>query len=57
MGVKGLWLLLSPAGWQIKLESLEGKTLAIDASIWVISLIYAAKYNLENEEISSNSHI
>jgi hypothetical protein len=36
MGVKGLWLHLAPAGRKISLESLEGKVLAIDVSIWVI---------------------
>jgi DNA excision repair protein ERCC-5 len=31
MGVKDLWQLLSPVGRRLSLESLEGKTLAIDA--------------------------
>lgn len=43
MGVKGLWHILAPGGRRIKLESLEGKILAIDASIWVIQFMYAIK--------------
>ncbi|QRW17668.1 Flap endonuclease-1 protein [Rhizoctonia solani] len=35
MGVKQLWTLLSPAGRPVPLETLEGKVLAIDSSIWL----------------------
>jgi DNA excision repair protein ERCC-5 len=41
MGVKGLWLYLTPAGRRITLESLEGQVLAIDVSIWVIQFMHA----------------
>ncbi|EDO45269.1 predicted protein [Nematostella vectensis] len=33
MGVKGLWQLLEPVGKPVTLESLQGKVLAVDASI------------------------
>ncbi|XP_015788132.1 DNA repair protein complementing XP-G cells homolog [Tetranychus urticae] len=35
MGVKGLWTLLEPVGYPISLESLEGKVIAVDISIWI----------------------
>ncbi|CAE6423076.1 unnamed protein product [Rhizoctonia solani] len=35
MGVKQLWTLLSPVGRPVPLETLEGKVLAIDSSIWL----------------------
>ncbi|OJA13616.1 hypothetical protein AZE42_03967 [Rhizopogon vesiculosus] len=35
MGVKSLWSLLSPVGRPVPLETIEGKVLAIDSSIWI----------------------
>ncbi|EJD06452.1 PIN domain-like protein, partial [Fomitiporia mediterranea MF3/22] len=35
MGVKSLWSLLSPAGRPVMLETAEGKSMAIDSSIWI----------------------
>ncbi|CCA70774.1 related to RAD2-structure-specific nuclease of the nucleotide excision repairosome [Serendipita indica DSM 11827] len=35
MGVKQLWKLLSPVGRPVLLETMEGKALAIDSSIWI----------------------
>jgi hypothetical protein len=40
MGVKGLWIHLAPAGVKINMESLEGKILAIDVSIWAIQFMH-----------------
>ncbi|KAG1739201.1 uncharacterized protein EDB91DRAFT_1054037 [Suillus paluster] len=35
MGVKSLWDLLTPVGRPVPLETIEGKALAIDSSIWI----------------------
>ncbi|KAF8575156.1 PIN domain-like protein [Ramaria rubella] len=35
MGVKQLWTLLGPVGRPVLLETMEGKTMAIDSSIWI----------------------
>ncbi|KAF9456623.1 hypothetical protein BDZ94DRAFT_334056 [Collybia nuda] len=35
MGVKSLWNLLKPVGRPILLETVEGKIMAIDSSIWI----------------------
>jgi DNA excision repair protein ERCC-5 len=43
MGVKGLWRLLLPIGRRISIETLEGKVLAVDASIWLAQFLSALK--------------
>ncbi|EKM58338.1 uncharacterized protein PHACADRAFT_193460 [Phanerochaete carnosa HHB-10118-sp] len=35
MGVKSLWSLLEPVGRPVPLETMEGKAMAIDSSIWI----------------------
>ncbi|KZT41207.1 PIN domain-like protein [Sistotremastrum suecicum HHB10207 ss-3] len=35
MGVKQLWTLVKPVGRPVMLETMEGKALAIDSSIWI----------------------
>lgn len=39
MGVKGLWPLLEPMGRRVNIESLAGKRLAVDASIWLVQFL------------------
>jgi DNA excision repair protein ERCC-5 len=41
MGVKGLWSLLLPIGRRVSIETLEGRVLAIDASIWLTQFLKA----------------
>ncbi len=55
MGVKGLWELLAPVGRRIHIETLEGKILAIDASIWITQFIKAMRD--QEGKVVKNAHI
>jgi DNA-binding transcriptional ArsR family regulator len=55
MGVKDLWQLLSPIGRRISIESLEGKVLAIDMSIWITQFIKAMRD--DDGKMIQNAHI
>jgi DNA excision repair protein ERCC-5 len=55
MGVKDLWQLLSPIGRRVSVESLEGKILAIDASIWITQFIKAMRD--EEGKMMKNAHL
>lgn len=55
MGVKDLWQLLSPVGRRVSIETLEGKTLAIDASIWITQFIKAMRD--EDGKMMKNAHL
>ncbi|KAK9245383.1 hypothetical protein V1506DRAFT_560296 [Lipomyces tetrasporus] len=43
MGVHGLWTVLGPVARPVKLESLRGKRLAVDASIWIYHFLKAVR--------------
>lgn len=43
MGVRGLWQVLEPTARPVLLESLRGKVLAIDASIWIYHFLKAMR--------------
>ncbi|KAK7205189.1 DNA excision repair protein Rad2 [Myxozyma melibiosi] len=43
MGVHGLWTILGPVARPVKLESLHGKRLAVDASIWIYHFLKAVR--------------
>ncbi|KAM6504470.1 hypothetical protein JOM56_001413 [Amanita muscaria] len=55
MGVKSLWSLLAPVGRPILLETVEGKAMAIDSSIW----IYQFQATMRDKEgrVLINAHV
>ncbi|KAL5864228.1 hypothetical protein ACOSQ3_001742 [Xanthoceras sorbifolium] len=55
MGVHGLWDLLSPVGRRVSVETLAGKKLAIDASIWMVQFMKAMRD--EKGEMVRNAHL
>lgn len=55
MGVKDLWQLLAPIGRRVSIETLEGKILAIDMSIWITQFIKAMRD--DEGKMVRNAHI
>ena len=55
MGVKGLWNLLEPAGRRVNVETLAGRRVAVDASIWLVQFIKATRD--EQGEMIHNAHL
>jgi DNA excision repair protein ERCC-5 len=55
MGVKDLWQLLSTVGRRVNLETLSGKVLAIDMSIWLTQFIKAMRN--EDGSMMKNAHL
>ncbi|KAK4754775.1 hypothetical protein SAY87_008532 [Trapa incisa] len=55
MGVHGLWELLAPVGRRVSVETLAGKKLAIDASIWMIQFMKAMRD--DTGEMVKNAHL
>ena len=55
MGVRGLWQLLAAVGRRISIESLEGKILAIDVSIWITQFVKAMRD--EDGKTIHNAHL
>ncbi|KAF9787513.1 hypothetical protein BJ322DRAFT_729829 [Thelephora terrestris] len=55
MGVKSLWKLLTPVGRPVLLETLEGKILAIDSSIWIYQ--FQATMRDKDGRVILNAHI
>lgn len=43
MGVRGLWEIVAPGAKPIQLDSLRGKRLAVDASIWIYQFVKAVR--------------
>ncbi|XP_052195204.1 DNA repair protein UVH3 isoform X2 [Diospyros lotus] len=55
MGVHGLWELLAPVGRRVSVETVSGKKLAIDASIWMIQFMKAMRD--DKGEMVRNAHL
>ncbi|KAJ8424494.1 hypothetical protein Cgig2_006917 [Carnegiea gigantea] len=55
MGVHGIWDLLAPVGRRVSVETLAGKRLAIDASIWMVQFMKAMRD--EKGEMVRNAHL
>ncbi|CAI0455650.1 unnamed protein product [Linum tenue] len=55
MGVQGLWDLLAPVGRRVSVETLSGKRLAIDASIWLVQFMKAMRD--EKGDMVRNAHL
>lgn len=53
--MKDLWQLLAPIGRRVSVETLEGKTLAIDMSIWMTQFIKAMRD--DEGKMIKNAHI
>ncbi|KAL6230427.1 hypothetical protein BDW75DRAFT_222800 [Aspergillus navahoensis] len=55
MGVQGLWTIVQPCARPVKLETLNRKRLAVDASIWIYQFLKAVRDQEGNA--LRNSHI
>ncbi|GLU11233.1 hypothetical protein SLE2022_279920 [Rubroshorea leprosula] len=55
MGVQGLWELLAPVGRRVSVETIAGKKLAIDASIWMVQFMKAMRD--DKGEMVRNAHL
>ena len=55
MGIKNFWPIVEPHGRNISIESLRGKRLAVDISIWLNQIVRAMRTN-EGDTVS-NAHI
>uniref|UniRef100_A0A0W0EXQ8 XPG N-terminal domain-containing protein n=1 Tax=Moniliophthora roreri TaxID=221103 RepID=A0A0W0EXQ8_MONRR len=55
MGVKSLWNLLAPVGRPVMLENMEGKTVAIDSSIWIYQ--FQATMRAKDGRVLVNAHV
>ncbi|KAF8638337.1 hypothetical protein AX17_002357 [Amanita inopinata Kibby_2008] len=55
MGVKSLWNLLTPVGRPIMLETVEGKAMAIDSSIWIYQ--FQATMRDKDGRVLINAHV
>ncbi|KIM39948.1 hypothetical protein M413DRAFT_19658 [Hebeloma cylindrosporum] len=55
MGVKSLWTLVTPVGRPVMLETVEGKAMAIDSSIWLYQ--FQATMRDKDGRALANAHV
>jgi hypothetical protein len=55
MGVKDLWQLLAPVGRRVSIETLEGKVVAVDVSIWITQFVKAMRD--DDGKMIKNAHL
>ena len=55
MGIKNFWAIVEPHGRNISVESLRGKRLAVDISIWLNQIVRAAR--TKDGETVNDAHI
>ncbi|KAK0204838.1 PIN domain-like protein [Desarmillaria ectypa] len=55
MGVQSLWNLLMPVGRPVMLETMEGKKMAIDSSIWIYQ--FQATMRAKDGRALTNAHV
>src|ERR1700684_3872188 len=54
MGVTGLWTVVQPCARPIKIEALNKKRLAVDASIWIYQFLKAVREGDGDQRRSSH---
>ena len=55
MGVRDLWRLLEPSGRRADGDSVRGKRVAVDASIWLVQFIKATRD--EDGDVAARAHV
>ena len=57
MGVKDLWTILEPSAERVNLDALTGKTIAVDASIWMVQSESDARRERRTDSVRARAGI